>query len=354
MATARYFLPDHPTYKDVYSRNDLRGMLLSGDLSRSDMVLDDETGLAHLLGDLLAIPYPEATVMPARSTSGLQPRPPLSHEFRANTPLPRPENELKPRALPPARSKDEQEDEDGDEDDQDDFDGNDDDDDDDYYDEEEEDEKEAPLPPRGAMPRPAPFAQDALADVQDLEDDLADPPSLHNPLKIEGRGITTPVHALLPASAVSEPLTEYERIPEEELYQGHPSWFAFPRSLLAAILALAGAYCSLEYDFGIEWILLCVSIAGLVLLFVGLDRYTTTYYITTRRVEMEYGIVGRNTKEVRIRDIRAIDVTQEGYTALVGLGTVKFDSSATAGPEVCFTNVRRPHDLKELVRELQG
>ncbi|MEZ0274220.1 MAG: PH domain-containing protein, partial [Roseimicrobium sp.] len=60
-----------------------------------------------------------------------------------------------------------------------------------------------------------------------------------------------------------------------------------------------------------------------------------------------------NTREVRIQDIRAIDVQQRGWRALLGLGTLKFDSSVSSGPEVYFKNVRRPHDLKELVRELQ-
>ena len=54
MPEARYFLPDHASLKDVYTKDDLRELLQAGRLSRSEIVLDDETGLAHLLGDLLA------------------------------------------------------------------------------------------------------------------------------------------------------------------------------------------------------------------------------------------------------------------------------------------------------------
>jgi uncharacterized membrane protein YdbT with pleckstrin-like domain len=109
-----------------------------------------------------------------------------------------------------------------------------------------------------------------------------------------------------------------------------------------------------QHNVGWEWITLLGSIAGLILLFIGLDRTTTTYFVTSKRIELEFGIIGRSTKEVRICDIRAIDVLQKGFGAMMGLGTVRFDSAAGSGPEICFKNVRRPHDIKQLVRELQG
>ena len=46
-------------------------------------------------------------------------------------------------------------------------------------------------------------------------------------------------------------------------------------------------------------------LAVLPLAFVWLKRTTTTYFVTTRRVEIETGMLGRSTKEVRIGDIRA-------------------------------------------------
>ena len=141
---------------------------------------------------------------------------------------------------------------------------------------------------------------------------------------------------------------------EELLYVGHPSWLAFPKALFITAVCVGSAVFFFQHHVGLEWITLLGSIAGLILLFIWLDRTTTTYYVTSKRVEMEFGIIGRNTKEVRIQDIRAIDVVQKGFDAVVGLGTVKFDSSASAGPEVVFRNVRKPHLIKQLVRELQG
>ena len=93
-----------------------------------------------------------------------------------------------------------------------------------------------------------------------------------------------------------------------------------------AAVCIGSAVFFLKHNVGFEWITLPGSIAGLILLFIGLDRTTTTYLVTTKRVEMEFGILGRNSKEVRICDIRAIDVVQRGFDAVIGLGTVKFDS----------------------------
>ncbi|MEZ0386796.1 MAG: PH domain-containing protein, partial [Verrucomicrobium sp.] len=141
---------------------------------------------------------------------------------------------------------------------------------------------------------------------------------------------------------------------EEILFLGHPSWFAYPKSLAITFACLGGAAFCFTQQYGLEWIVLLGSIAALILVFVSLDRTTTTYFVTTRRVEMEFGLVGRNSKEVRIADIRAIDVRQKSYAALLGIGNVDFDSSASPGAEVRFKDVRRPHDIKQLVRQLQG
>jgi hypothetical protein len=286
MPQVRYFLPDHPTLREVYSKTDLRNLLQSGELSRSDMVCDDETGLAHLLGDLLAMPYRDATTAPARSTTSSvtsDHAPPISHEFRADTPLP-------------------------------------------------------------TSPTLPELAED---DEEELEEEFVDEAEPEEAISPQ----TTPLDD---APTNESPETDF--LPEEELllYLGHPSWFSYPKLLLIFLLCLGGGYFCYAKDCGLEWITLLGSIGGLVLLFISLDRGSTTYYVTTRRVEMEFGIVGRNTKEVRISDIRAIDVTQKGFAAILGLGNVDFDSSASSGAEVRFKDVHRPHAIKQLIRELQG
>ena len=281
MNTARYFLPDHPELTDVYSKADLRALLQSGALSRSDIVTDDETGLSHLLGDLVMLPFPGAGVLPSRSTSPLLAPTHESREFRADTPLPH----------------------------------------------------------TGAT---VPEEMDGIDDVEALHDD--------EPADEDEDGQAAPEDEETHYGDDDSPVDDEEVV----IYIGHPSWLAYPRALLVSALCIAISRYFHQRGVGIEWITLLGSVAGLILVFIGLERTTTTYSVTSRRVELEFGIIGRNTKEVRICDIRAIDVVQKTYAALIGIGTVKFDSSAGEGPEVFFQNVRRPHRIKQLVRELQA
>jgi hypothetical protein len=305
--SARYFLPDHPKLSDVYSKGELRAMLQAGQLSRSDMVTDDETGKGYLLGDLLMMPFPDVAVVPLRSTNSLQTgQPPQTHEFRADTPLPRVERE--------------------------------------ELDEEEGEEEEEAGQEK--------FHEHRRREQEEDEEEDQEPEALAAPQRGMGKPAVRNA-SVIAAEEKDEDQGEQESDDEELLYMGHPSWLAFPKSLLVAAICIGSAVFFLEHNVGFEWITLPGSIAGLIVLFIGLDRTTTTYLVTTKRVEMEFGILGRNSKEVRICDIRAIDVVQRGFDAVVGLGTVKFDSSASAGPEVCFRNVRKPHVIKQLVRELQ-
>jgi hypothetical protein len=324
MSQPRYFLPDHPALTEVYSKADLRAMLQSGELSRSDIVVDDETGLSHLLGDLLAAPYPDVTTSPVQSTSGSRPRPPLKHEFRADTPLP------KPPEYDPGKDDVDDEEEWPDEDLEEILDG--------AEDDAEDDPRESLHTHRQRSGhRPSIFDDEDEPEDAFLESRLPPPPAVPLTAQVE------PAGPMLPA-----------RGGEEILFLGHPSWFAYPKSLLATLAGAVGSAVSLQQNFGLEWVVLLGSISALILVFISLDRTTTTYFITTRRVEMEFGLVGRNSKEVRVADIRAIDVQQKSYAALVGIGNVDFDSSASPGAEVRFKDVSRPHEIKQLVRQLQG
>ena len=265
----RFFLPDRPDFKDVYSRDDLRQMLKAGQLSRSEIVMDDQTGLAHLLGDLLAAPHPDV-VPTIRRTPPRRPEVPAVQEFRADTPLP---------------VRDELE----------------------YYDEDDQ--------------------ADELEDVHPDEEGWL--------------GAQREPH---------EPESAYEEL----VYHGRPSFFCYPKSLLLFIIFTAASVWCVKQHLRIELTITAGSLAGLVLVFVALNRSGVDYLVTTERVEIESGMVGRSSKEIRIRDIRAIDVYQSGWNILAGSGTVEFSSAAGMGDQVRFKNVWRPHRIKELVRAMQG
>lgn len=134
-------------------------------------------------------------------------------------------------------------------------------------------------------------------------------------------------------------------------YHTHPSWWAYAKPLL--LFVLLGIAAGLSVQFGGQYLAVGLGLAFVTMLCVTASRFSRDYYITDQRVEMVWGLLGRSSKEVRICDIRAIDVHEKGITGLLGIGTVDFSSAGNAGVEVQFKNIRKAHQVKELVRELQ-
>lgn len=138
---------------------------------------------------------------------------------------------------------------------------------------------------------------------------------------------------------------------ERIYYRRHPSWFAYWKPLL--LFVLLGIASGLAFQFGERFLAIGAGLALATILATALARFSKEYLVTEERVEVVWGIIGRSSKEVRIRDIRSIDVEESGFTGLIGIGTVDFSSAANSGVEVQFRDIRKAHRVKELVRALQ-
>lgn len=135
------------------------------------------------------------------------------------------------------------------------------------------------------------------------------------------------------------------------LYFGRPSWFRQWRLLLLSALCLLGAGWLSEREEG--YALICLLTSGSLLLWAMMRRQNHEYIVTSERIEHGWGIFGRSSREVLIRDIRTLDVKQGGLFGLLGFGTLEVTSVAQAGVELRFELIWRPHRVKELIRELQ-
>lgn len=141
------------------------------------------------------------------------------------------------------------------------------------------------------------------------------------------------------------------RNPNLILYAGHPSVLSFPKTLALILACAVGAFYGREHSawwlfsglvaalFGVSWILL--------------ERSMRLYLITPRRVELVCGLIAKNSQEVRIEDIRAINVRTPGLRGLFGVGSVEFASAGGGPVDVAFTDVYAAHRIKGLVRRLQ-
>ncbi|MEN3942036.1 PH domain-containing protein [Prosthecobacter sp. SYSU 5D2] len=135
------------------------------------------------------------------------------------------------------------------------------------------------------------------------------------------------------------------------LHRSHPAWLGAGKSLFLVFLLGITTWMLLQIQP--DYALLSGVCAGGVLMAVWVARATRVYVVTEERVEVVWGILGRSSKEVRICDIRSIDVYESGLKGLLGLGTVDFSSAANSGIEVQFRDIRGAHAVKELVRKLQ-
>lgn len=131
----------------------------------------------------------------------------------------------------------------------------------------------------------------------------------------------------------------------------HPSWWAYAKPL--TLFVLLGIASGLGFQFGTSYAFAGTGLAMVTLLGIIAARFCCDYYVTDERVEVVWGLIGRSSKEVRVCDIRAIDVHEQGIMGLLGIGTVDFSSAGNAAVEVQFRYVRRAHRIKELVRDLQ-
>lgn len=141
-------------------------------------------------------------------------------------------------------------------------------------------------------------------------------------------------------------------VPDDEIvYHGHPSWLSLGKPLLLCLLLLGGSVALIPY--GMKYFALGLGVTSLTFCCVLFHRQNRDYFISGERVEIEWGIVARNSREVRIVDIRSVDIRQNGLLGMLGVGTIDFSSDGNNEGEVRFVNIYRPHRIKELVRQLQ-
>lgn len=146
-------------------------------------------------------------------------------------------------------------------------------------------------------------------------------------------------------------LIELEEGEETLLLHAHPSWLSYRGGVFFIIVLLACA--GYVFMYGMEYALIPLLSALAWFIGVAIARFSTDYIVTEERVEKVWGILGRSSKEVRICDIRSIDVYEKGLLGLLGIGSVDISSAGNAGIEVSFKNMRGAHDVKHLVRKLQ-
>ncbi len=122
---------------------------------------------------------------------------------------------------------------------------------------------------------------------------------------------------------------------EETVWSGHPShWHYFWAWFWGLILAV-------------------VLIGLFIIAWIYLDRSRRTYIVTSRKVILEWGLFAKSSNEVRIADIRSINVIKHGLLGLLGVGDIEFSSAATDKAEIVFASISGATEVRDLVRKYQ-
>lgn len=154
--------------------------------------------------------------------------------------------------------------------------------------------------------------------------------------------------------------TQEPHQPEQILWSGRRSqWFYvghwFWGIIIAAAMTVGIRYNESQFSAWIPWIY-GGPLLSVVLVVMGtvIARSRWKYQVTNRRVISENGLIMKDTNEVRIQDIRSINVTRSGLIGLFGVGRVEFSSAATDDADVIFYQIGGANAVRDLVRKLQS
>jgi len=144
-----------------------------------------------------------------------------------------------------------------------------------------------------------------------------------------------------PLAQAEPPMKEGERI----LWQGHANLWRYAGQFFWSLV------------LGVALGIFTLGIGLLILPFwwwlIFLERKKRKYSVSNKRVKTEFGLLAKSSKEIRIRDIRSVNVAKKGLAGLFGIGTLEFSSAAGAGVEISFEAIENAEKVKRLVSDLQ-
>jgi membrane protein YdbS with pleckstrin-like domain len=149
--------------------------------------------------------------------------------------------------------------------------------------------------------------------------------------------------------------------PEEKVvWSGSVSQWHYAGKWLFVIILIAAIIGTLFVNTGIDpsvaWIArgVLALVVIIMLVWIRLDRSRRRYTVTNKRVSVEFGIISKSSNEMRIHDIRSINLATTGLSGLVGIGRLEFSSAATDDADVIFWNVPGAEKIRDMVRSLQA
>jgi hypothetical protein len=77
---------------------------------------------------------------------------------------------------------------------------------------------------------------------------------------------------------------------------------------------------------------------------------TERYVLTTERVRIYHGLIGRTVDDIELVRLQDIDFTQNAGERILGIGDIHLRGADVSTPETTLRNVHQPEEVRELIR----
>lgn len=170
-----------------------------------------------------------------------------------------------------------------------------------------------------------------------------------------------------PRSASVRVAPEVRRFAESLPLVLHPAWrnYLFRWFLVLLFAVLAYSVNSLITTFvPPEWLTIAYQkvprlnhfVEGTVWLlviyhffYIFKEIYTNTYTVTRDGLKHKTGIVARDAHSIKYRDIRGVNLRQDVFDRLLGVGTLEFHTAGSDEAEVMFARIAHPAYLRDMI-----
>jgi hypothetical protein len=206
-----------------------------------------------------------------------------------------------------------------------------------------------------------PHCEETISVADDVMGEVVDCPACGSPFKVD-----VPSARPVDGRAVTEDSLEIDRPDraEGELKTVHPAMFRTRPFVFigywAMILVGGGAmllalwnYEIISQTFQLVAGGILTLIGGALMLAWWLKTRYTTLTVTTKRTILRKGIIAKNTTEVQHDDVRNIQVDQNMFQRVVGVGELAVSSSGQDDLEIHVDGIPQPDEVAEIIRDLQ-
>jgi uncharacterized membrane protein YdbT with pleckstrin-like domain len=144
---------------------------------------------------------------------------------------------------------------------------------------------------------------------------------------------------------------------ERVFFHGHPSWRStldfYLKGIVAAVIAgaIAGFVTAIVVGHvQTGWIVAAVLVVFVLVLITGvIARARVTYTITSERLTIQRGFLGREHQDTRLERVQNVHSRQSILERLLRVGTVEFDTAGGAEYDFAFKGVANPRQIVQTV-----